>query len=154
MMVHAKRILFAIVLLSAFYSGKSFSQDLNTSYTLDYINRKFNGSCKVDIRNGELIAEFFDSNGTCIRRDKGDIEHLDPSRTSYSKEDKMVYLFCSQEDCVERKLMGNTKVTRNYDRYPFVWKGDERSGEGLVKAFNHLINLMNEPKYKNNTPFE
>lgn len=154
MMASAKRIFLLFVLITEIYSGHACSQELSIDRTLDYLNRKFNGACKVDVKNGDLIAEFYDASGTCIRRDKGAIEYLDPKLTALVKEEKMIYLFCSEEDCVERKLMGNTKVTRRYDRYPFLWEGDEKSGQGIVNAFNHLIRLMNEPKYKSATPFE
>lgn len=149
-----KRFLLLFVLLVSIYSTESKAQNITIDETLNYINGKFSGKCKVNIKNGELIAEFFDQSMTCIRKDRADIEHLVISKSNYSKEDKMIYLFCDEEECVERKLMGNTKVTRLYDRYPFVWEGDEKSGEGIVKAFNHLIALINEPGYKSNTPFE
>jgi hypothetical protein len=152
LILQRKFVLFVLVIL--INACKADAQSISIDQTLAFINSKFGNTCKVDVKNGYLLADFFDGNGQLIRKDKGDISHLDATKSSYSKDEKMLYLMCDDEDCVERKLMGNTRVTRLYDRYPFVWEGDEKSADALIKAFNHLIRTLNEKGYKNNTPFE
>lgn len=146
------------ILFLLLFAGKERlnAQNITLEQTISFINSKFGPACKIDVKNGYLLAEFYDQNGTIIRKDKGDIEFLEVLQTKFASDEKMIYLFCNQGDCVERKLMGNTKVTRLYDRYPFVWEGDAKTAESLVKAFNHLIRLINEPEYKikTHTSFE
>jgi hypothetical protein len=154
LMVYLQRIILAFVFLISANISALKAQSISLDETIKFINSKLSPSCKVDVKNGELLAEFYDKNGNLIRKDRADIDHLVPEKTMYSAEQKMIIVFCEEDDCVERKLLGNTRVTRLYDRYPFVWEGEQKIAESIVKAFNHLIRTINEKGYKNNSPFE
>ena len=133
--------------------GLLLCQNTSISTTLDYINMKLAGKCKVDVKNGYLLAEFTE-NGSVIRKDKVGIEDLDPEKTEFSEESGMIILYCKVKECAERKLMGNTKVTQLQNNVPILFSGDKAQAASVMKAFNHLIRTINEPNYKNNTSFE
>jgi hypothetical protein len=123
-MLILQRKISLFVLVFIVFGCKADAQSISIDQTLAFINTKFGKACKVDVKNGNLLADFFDQKGELIRKDNGEIEHLDAAKTVYAKDEKMIYIFCDSQDCVERKLMGNTRVTRFYDRYTFVWDGD------------------------------
>lgn len=129
------------------------SQNISMDETLAFINSKFGSDCKVNVKNGYILTEISE-NGTLIRKDKADISVMDVLKTEYNEESKMVILYCTQKECCERKLMGNTKVTQLQNNLPLLWKGSAKEALSVIKAFNHLIKLVNEPGYKSNTPFE
>lgn len=56
-----------------------------------------------------------------------------------------------QKKCVTREFLGKRLF---YGRISFPVSYSQKTTDGLVKAFKHMIRLVNEKNYQSNEPFE
>ena len=151
------RYLSHLILLILLLSGvKGFSQNkISIDQTLDYINSKLQPKVKAEVKGGYLLLTFTNDKGEVYRKDKVALDALDHTAIEYVEEEKMITLRClNGAECDERQLNTTTKVTRNYNRVTIVYEGEDRSKEGLLNAFGHLVKLVNVKSYKDHQPFE
>lgn len=119
--------------------------------TLTYINGKLKGSYIIDVKRGVLKITSF----------KGEMKMMDASvlitdlkpEVIYSEEENGLIFRCIDGDkCVER--IEYLVEKKNYFSRVIVNPPDDKSVQGLQKAFQHMVKLVYDPKYKNAEPFE
>ena len=132
---------------------RSEGQDISMEETLLYVNGKFGSVCQIDVLRGALIAKYYD--GTEIyREDQVLCKSLNLNSMNYDKEQRLFIIDCNgTSKCVDRQLFVR-KIQRDYNRISFPVTLDARSEAGMKKAFTHMFNLVADPKYKSNEPFE
>ncbi len=142
-----------IAVLMLFLSAKSQAQEnITVQQTLDYINSKFNGKYVVSINYGVLIATYFDGE-TKYREDQAPVKDLSADHVYFNSKTGMLLVNCTnpQKKCVTREFLGKRLF---YSRISFPINYPSKTTDGLVKAFQHLIRLINEKNYKSAEPFE
>jgi hypothetical protein len=130
------------------------AQDITLDQTLKYMNNKFGGKIIVQIKNGAILAEYFNKDEK-VRQDKVDPNDLDLTKVKYDPAEKQLHINCTEEreGCVDRNLL-ITGARNGYKRLSFPYEGNQKSIDGLTKALTHLVKLMTDKKYKSSTPFE
>lgn len=136
-----------------FVDQKAGAQDISMEQTLTYVNGKFGAVCQIDILRGVLIAKYFDGS-EIFREDQVLCKSLNLNSMNYDKELRMLTIDCNgTTKCVDRQLFVR-KIQRDYNRISFPVTLDSKSEAGMKKAFNHMFNLVSDPKYKSDEPFE
>ncbi|HBF88782.1 MAG TPA: hypothetical protein DDX39_09085 [Bacteroidales bacterium] len=142
------KTVFCISFLSFFLFSTCFSQEVTMEKTIDYLNKKLQGKCKISLKSLATI-EFLQENQV-YREDKFHLQSLDPSLVIFIPEDNVVKLSCvaDEEECFARWIYKND-IKRYYSRLNIPTEGlDEKSIQGIEKAFKHMIKLSLEPDYK------
>ncbi|HRV52246.1 MAG TPA: hypothetical protein P5162_04075 [Bacteroidia bacterium] len=127
-------------------------ENITMQQTLDYMNEKFGGKYVISINYGVVIASYFDGSEK-YREDQASIKDLDTARVYYNSKTKMLIVGCAnpQKKCVTREFLGKRLF---YGRISFPVSYSQKTTDGLVKAFKHMIRLVNEKNYQSNEPFE
>jgi hypothetical protein len=122
--------------------------------TLQYINTKFGGSYVVDVQHANIVATY-NENGNPFREDQVFISDLDSSSIKYNSAQGMFTCNCkaAHPKCVTRNLF-ILRETKTYGRISFPVNLNEKSANGLINAFHHLIRLVEIKKYKSSQQFE
>ena len=148
-----RRIFFLLFLMFVVVSPALRAQEnITVQQTLDYINQKFGGKYVVSINYGVLIASYFDGE-TKYREDQSPIKDLDANKVYYNSKAGMLLINCTnpQKKCVTREFLSKRLF---YSRISFPISYGQKTNDGLVKAFQHLIRLINDKNYENSEPFE
>lgn len=144
-------LVFSAVVLS---SHDAAAQDYDVDYTVDYINGKLDGKCKLFSEKKNLRVEFY-YNGEAARIDYLFPESIDfDEGIYYSESEGAVIVSCYEKagKCIERDIIKrDTKIL--YDRTNLT---TECAGEcsGLVEAMKHLIKLYVLDSVERTEPFE
>ncbi|OFX55980.1 MAG: hypothetical protein A2046_15140 [Bacteroidetes bacterium GWA2_30_7] len=134
-------ILFSVISINA--------QEVTNEQTIKYINGKLKNNCVLEAKTNQLILQFYKGK-EMYRQDKANVYGLDPDKVSYKAEENAIILYCLEPDdeCVMRWIFKNN-VKKTYSRSNIsVENLDEKSINGLVKAFSHLIKTYHVPDYK------
>jgi len=144
-----------ITLCLLFTVGQASAQKLGFEETLAYINSKLGSEFKVNVERGLLIAYFYEGGNRLYREDQVNPRDIDTNKIVYDDKEKLFCLYCygGKNKCVDRNLYVS-KISRGYARVSFFVNLDQKSVEGLKKAFRHLIRLSTIHNYKSNDPFE
>ena len=147
-----RKFFLLLLMLSVFSPALRAQENITVQQTLDYINQKFAGKYVVSINYGVLIATYFDGE-TKYREDQAAIKDLDATKVYYNSKAGMLLINCTnpQKKCVTREFLGKRLF---YSRISFPVSYGQKTNDGLVKAFQHLIHLINDKKYENSEPFE
>ena len=134
-----------------------FSQGLSTSETVDYINGKF--PSKFQVRVEEEREMFIDSfrNKEMYRTDRVYLPTLDHEKIKFNSEEKSIALYCLNDmprefkkladGCVDRTFH-NKGLRKPYARINLPVGTDQKTINGLITAFNHLIQIsIDEGEY-------
>jgi len=150
--INRGKVVLVLCLVLTFFQI-SYSQIPNKKQTLDYLNQKMQGSCILEISKGNIIANYYSSDGNLIREDRVFSGALD-TVIKYDASEQLLSVPCLkiEGDCVTRKLFVQ-KIKRTYARISFVVK-DETQAEEIKKALQHLIRIESEPKYKDEISFD
>ncbi|MEQ9187118.1 MAG: hypothetical protein RLP15_05235 [Cryomorphaceae bacterium] len=144
-------LLFSGVVLS---NQNAAAQDYDVDYTVDYINAKLDGKCKVFSEKKNLRVEFY-YNGEPARIDYLFPESIDFDQgIYYSDSEGAVIVSCYEKagKCIERDIIKrDTKIL--YDRTNLT---TNCSGDcsGLEEAMKHLIKLYVLDSVERTEPFE
>ena len=146
-----KKICFLLLFITA-RCDMIFAQDVTMEQTVQYINQKFGGNYTIEVNYGSLVATY-QENGQKYREDQVNIKDLDPAKVTYNGSTKMLLINCKlpTTKCVTREFLDKRLY---YNRVSFVVNAGEKTASGLIKAFQHLIRLVNERGYKSSEPFE
>ncbi|HOZ89776.1 MAG: hypothetical protein ACO1G2_04890 [Bacteroidota bacterium] len=147
-----RKFFLLLLMLSVFSPALRAQENITVQQTLDYINQKFAGKYVVSINYGVLIATYFDGE-TKYREDQAAIKDLDATKVYYNSKAGMLLINCTnpQKKCVTREFLGKRLF---YSRISFPVSYGQKTNDGLVKAFQHLIHLINDKNYENSEPFE
>ena len=148
------QLFFVLFLMLNALPSDSFAQKDNISVdeTLAYINGKLNGNYVLKNKMGELEIKVF-KDGKLSRVDYVALEDLNPENVYYSDDEKAIIVRCTGTNCVQRKTV--MPVTKGqFSRINFVGEFDKKTQTGLFNAFEHLIRMFQDRKYKSNKPFE
>ena len=147
-----RKFFLLLLILSVFSPAIKAQENITVQQTLDYINQKFGGKYVVSINYGVLIASYFDGE-TKYREDQSSIKELDANKVYYNAKAGMLLINCTnaQKKCVTREFLGKRLF---YSRISFPVSYGQKTNDGLVKAFQHLIRLINDKNYENSEPFE
>lgn len=126
--------------------------NISDAETIKYINDKLKGSYLLKNKKGELTIEVY-KNGKVNRTDIVPFESLNPENVEYLPDEKGVVVRCISEECIDRKILV-PKTRGQFSRISFVGEFDAKTQKGLVNAFEHLIRLFHDKKYKSTKPFE
>jgi len=131
----------------------SLGQTPGMEESLKYVNDKLGAMFEVSVVKGALLVKFYDS-GTLFREDEAMCKDLDPKKVSYSTEDKILSVNCQTGlDCVTR-VYHIREIRRDYGRISFAKELSPKSAESLCLAFEHIIRMVNDNKYKSDIVFE
>ena len=101
------------------------------------------------IENGQATkAEFDDENRATNWHSRLDL--LEEHKTHNLKK-LFNALSDTQKKCVTREFLSKRLF---YSRISFPISYGQKTNDGLVKAFQHLIRLINDKNYENSEPFE
>ncbi|MCC6384391.1 MAG: hypothetical protein LC117_05760 [Bacteroidia bacterium] len=147
-----------ILFTFCFLSLKLAAQEITMEYTLEYINSKLGSCCTIDISRGILSAEYREL-GEVVREDNVSISDLDLNSIHFDSENRMVVINCKgapASKCVSREIpaYGKRGIYRPYSRISWQVNLNEKSVQGLERAFAHMIKLVLNPKYSSSEPFE
>jgi len=147
-----RKFFLLLLILSVFSPAIKAQENITVQQTLDYINQKFGGKYVVSINYGVLISNYFDGE-TKYREDQSSIKELDANKVYYNAKAGMLLINCTnpQKKCVTREFLGKRLF---YSRISFPVSYGQKTNDGLVKAFQHLIRLINDKNYENSEPFE
>lgn len=143
---------FAIAL---FMMAPSKAQTYDVEYTVDYINARLSGVCKLFSERKNLRVEFY-SKGEAVR-----IDYIFPSSIDfengvyYSTDEQAVIIACYEEAgrCLEREIIKHgSKIP--YDRTNLETNCEGDDCEALATAVQHLIKLYVLDDYERSEPFE
>lgn len=157
-----KKVLLTITL--AFSGFIVLAQGKTVDQTVNYINSKASGNFKIEIIKEREMNIHFYKGGDNYRTDMFVLGTLDPSKTEYSTEETAIILRCFEDmprdfkkfadACIGREFHNKGKLAY-YNRSVISFEGDKKTQEGLVNAFNHLINIaQDEGEYKYIEEFE
>ncbi len=153
MRLFSLRFILGLVTLILVNCIPGHSQAITMQQTLDYIRQKLGKSIEIEVAGGYLSARFLDGE-TIYREDQVKCTELNIASIQYDKESRLLWIDCgAKADCVDRQLVVR-KIDRQYGRISFPVDLDAKSAEGLKNAFAHMIRLVQNPKYKSETPFE
>ncbi|HEX5001879.1 MAG TPA: hypothetical protein VFW78_05250 [Bacteroidia bacterium] len=143
-----------LLIITAFLFPKaSLGQTPGMEESLKYVNDKLGPMFEVNVVKGALQVKFYD-NGTLFREDEAMCKDLDPKKVEYSQEDKILSVNCKTGlDCVTR-VYHIREIRRDYGRVSFAKELDPKSAAALCKAFEHIIRMVNDNKYKSDIVFE
>lgn len=145
-------IYFAALLFAVSPIFAQEKDNISSEETINYINGKLKGIAQLTNERGTLVIEFF-KNEKVNRVDRVPIVKLNPDNVEYIADEKALVLRCIADECIDRRI--EIPKTKGYfSRISFAGDFDGKSQKGLVKAFEHLIMIYREKKYRNNTPFE
>jgi hypothetical protein len=139
---------FLISILTFFFISTSFSQEVTTERTINYLNSKFINKCKFDMTK-DFTVEFI-KDGVKYRQDKVIPQYLDPNLIIFIPEDNVIKISCipGGEECFTRWIY-EKDIKRFYNKLNIpVEHLDSVSRNGVELALKHLIRLSLEPKYK------
>jgi len=146
------KILLAAILLFSL-PGTAKNQGIDMEETLLYINSKLGAVCQIDVIRGVLIAKYWED-GEQFREDQVLCKSLDLNSMSYDPKLKIFSIDCKgTSKCVDRQLFIR-RIQRDYSRISFPVTLDAKSEEGMKRAVKHMVNLVLDPKYESNEPFE
>lgn len=142
-----KSKLLLLVAGMSLFSSFSYSQSPGKQETVDYMNKILGDRIRVELKSGTILVSFRDENGNLLREDKAPSPDLDLAIT-YEPEDKLLCIPCmkDQPECVTRTLVVQ-KIKRGYGRLSIPVE-NEKDFYALRKAFDHLIRILSENKYK------
>ncbi|MBL4652706.1 MAG: hypothetical protein JKY53_07550, partial [Flavobacteriales bacterium] len=131
----------------------SYSQGISTKETVEYINSKFPTVFQVRVEKEREIYIDFYKGGQVYRTDRIYLSTLDPKKTKYNTDEKALSLYCLKEmprefkkfgdGCIERTFH-QKGVRRQYFRVNMNVGYSEKTINGLIVAFNHLIKISND----------
>lgn len=140
----------ALYFLSIFFSAYIVNaQEVTNEQTINYINKKLINDCIVEANTNQLILQFFKSK-EMYRQDKANVFGLNPDNVKYNVDEKAIIIYCldPSDDCIMRWIYKNN-IKKSFTRLNIsVENLDEKSINGLVKAFSHLIKTYHVPDYK------
>ena len=133
---------------------KSNAQTYDVDYTVEYINGKLDGKCKLFSEKKNLRVEFYDNSGVA-RMDYIFPESIDfEEGIVYSENEGAVLLKCYEKAgrCIESDIIKrDSKILRNRTNL----SSECTDGcVGLVEAAKHLILLYVEDDVERTEPFE
>ncbi len=131
----------------------SYSQSPGSRETVDYLNKKLEGKCKIHLVGATIVADYYSDDGTKIRQDKVSSGGLDTAIV-YDSSEQILSAPCLKVEgyCVTRTLFIQ-KIKRPYLRFSFPVDNPVQAYEIRI-AFRHLIRLLSEPKYKDEITFD
>lgn len=140
------KLLPALCVMLAFFQF-SYSQSPGSRETVDYLNKKLDGKCKIHLVGATIVADYYSQDGTKTRQDKVSSGGLDTAMV-FDATEQVLSAPCLKVEgyCVTRTLYIQ-KIKRPYLRFSFPVT-DETQANELRIAFRHLIRLLSEPKYK------
>jgi hypothetical protein len=146
---------FAIIPLMTLFIGLSLNamaQEPDRRGTIEFINQMLSPDTYVDLDQGTLFAEFRDSTGQVIRKDRVEIPDFGEV-IEFEYESGLLCIPCSKyiPGCVTRELVLQ-KVRRGYDRFSIPLSGPEEY-EPLRKAFDHLFKILTVGGYRETVIF-
>ncbi len=142
--------LFGILFASA--EKSNIPANLTATDAINYINGKIKGTAQIKDNRGLMCVDFFDK-GKVIRTDMVSFSDLDADQVSYLNDEKAIVVKCEAKECIDRKILV-PKSRGRFSRISIQGDFDEKTQQGLVHAFQHLILLFRDPKYKSSQPFE
>lgn len=142
-----------IVLILVFYPFISFSQNINMDGSIDYLNKKLDGICKIDTKKNELIISFY-KDDIIYREDRVDFQEIDTAKIYYDNTTKSLTLKCYGNEKSVCKRLIQDKTKGYYSRINITYDADSISTNGVKQAFIHLVKLTQDDNYKNDKPFE
>lgn len=141
-----------------------FSQGVSTSETIVYINGKFSSKFQVRVEEErEMLIDFY-RGAEIYRTDRVYLPTLDHQKIKFNSEEKSIALYCLNEmpkeykkfmdGCVERTFH-NKGLRKHYARINLPVGTDQKTINGLITAFNHLIQIsIDEGDYMGVDSFE
>lgn len=131
----------------------SYSQGISTKETVEYINGKFPSVFQVRVeKEREIFIDFYKS-GQVYRTDRVYLSTLDPAKTKFNTNEKALSIYCLKEmpkefrkfsdGCIERTFH-QKGITKPYFRINLAVGADQKTINGLIAAFNHLIRISND----------
>jgi len=145
---------FGLSILMLLLAKLSQSQSIPMGKTITYINEKLNGKYTVDVKKGYLILECF-SQGKLTRRDHIELIAIEVENITFVEKERQIILKCKfdQAECIERILPEVGKKTQ-VSRTAITIEPDGKIEQGLLKAFTHLVKMIQFKNYKNEEWFE
>lgn len=143
---YGRKLLLSLGIMLTFFHN-SYSQSPGSRETVDYINKKLEGKCKIHLVGATIVAEYYSQDGTKIRQDKVSSGGLDTAM-KFDPAEQILSVPCLKVEgyCVTRTLYIQ-KIKRPYLRFSFP-VNDEIEANEIRNAFRHLIRVLSEPKYK------
>lgn len=140
-----------LMLLSAKFSQ---SQSISMEKTITYINEKLNGKYTVDVKKGYLILECFDQ-GKLTRRDHIELIAIEVENITFLEKERQIILKCKfdQAECIDRILPEAGKRTQ-VSRTAITIEADGKIEKGLIKAFTHMVKMIQFKNYENKEWFD
>ena len=137
-----------LLLFAALLSVKPVhGQTPDMKATLDYVNDVLGSSFKVTVERGYMNVSFFDG-GELFREDNASCKDLDPNKITYNADDQILSISCvTGQDCVLR-VYHIRQIRRDYGRISFNKELSEAEAAKLKAAFAHIINMVNDVKYR------
>lgn len=124
-----------------------FAQHPGKSETVKYINGIIGPSKTLSLKTGTLVVTFRDDKNRLVREDHVPAADLDLN-IFYEEESGLLCIPCMKDyrECLTRVLVFQ-KVKRRYERFSMPVT-DEIQYQKLKKAFDHLIRILSEVKYR------
>jgi hypothetical protein len=124
-----------------------FAQHPGKGETVRYINELIGPSQSMSVKTGTLVVSFRDEKNRLVREDRVPASDLDLS-IFYEEESGLLCIPCMKDyrECLTRILVFQ-KVKRRYERFS-IPVADEVHYQKLKKAFDHLIRILSEVKYR------
>ena len=129
-------------------SSISYSQGLSTKETVEYINGKFPAKFQVRVKDEREMHIDFYKDGTVYRTDRIYLPTLDPKKSKFNADENALSLYCLSEmtreykkfrdGCIERTFHQKGMI-KSYTRVNLPITNDEKTINGLMAAFKHLI---------------
>jgi len=138
---------FGFACLMLFWSQTAFAQHPGKNETVKYINDLIGPSKSLSIKTGTLVVTFRDEKNRLVREDRVPASDLDLN-IFYEEESGLLCIPCMKDyrECLTRVLVFQ-KVKRRYERFSMPVT-DEVQYQKLKKAFDHLIRVLSEVKYR------
>ncbi len=145
-------ILALIILLGV---QKSLAQTPSVRETLSFINEKLASNCKIDVRKSIVVSKCFNDEKVLFREDRVICSELAITSIGYEASDSLVFIPCIDDagKCVEREMF-ITGNSRPYARISYQLANGEADYIPVMKAFLHLEQLIDNPKYKKSVVFD
>lgn len=124
-----------------------FSQHPGKGETVKYINDLIGPSKSLTVKAGTLVVTFRDDKNRLVREDRVPASDLDLN-IFYEEESGLLCVPCMKDyrECLTRILVFQ-KVKRRYERFS-IPVSDDVQYQKLKKAFDHLIRILSEVKYR------
>ena len=146
------KLLALLVLMSV---QKSFAQSPSLPETLTFINEKLSLNCKIDVRKSVVVSKCFNIDQVLFREDRVVWSELAITSIGYEASDSLLFIPCMDDagKCVEREMF-ITGNSRPYARISFQLANGEADYIPVRKAFLHLEQLIDNPKYNKSVIFD